>query len=309
MSKFLLIGGAGFVASHLCDRLLSMGHHVTVMDNLVTGRMDNLFSAQSNPHFSFVDWDVTKPFPEMGPVDGVLHMASPASPKDFVPLSREILAVGSFGTWNAIEFARRHNAWFLFSSTSEVYGDPLVHPQTEDYLGNVNCIGIRGVYDESKRFSESLIMANVRAGDLQASIFRIFNTYGPRMRANDGRAVPNFVDQALKGEPMTVHGDGSQTRSFCFVDDLIDGISKIIEKRPTGPLNLGNPHEVSILDIAQTINKICGSKSQIRFTELPADDPKQRCPDLTRTKNVLQWEPTVELEKGLRKTVEFFKEP
>ncbi|MCB0326290.1 MAG: NAD-dependent epimerase/dehydratase family protein [Bdellovibrionales bacterium] len=309
MARYLLLGGAGFVASHLCDRLLTQGHRVTVLDNMVTGTPKNLAQLESHPDFELIQWDITQKFQDLDSVDGVLHMASPASPTDFVELSREILAVGSFGTWNAVEFAKSCGAWLMFSSTSEVYGDPLVHPQTEDYLGNVNCIGIRGVYDESKRFSESVIMANVRAGDLKASIFRIFNTYGPRMRANDGRAVPNFIDQALQGKPISVHGDGSQTRSFCYIDDLVDGILAIIEKRPLGPLNLGNPHEVSILKIAEMIKEYCESSSEIQFLPLPDDDPKRRCPDLRRTIEALGWQPKIELEKGLRKTVDFFKEP
>jgi len=307
MSKFLVTGGAGFIGSHLVDHLLDQGHEVIVLDNLVTGHEKNLEHVSKHPNLKWIYHDITHAWHDYGKVDGVFNLASPASPDDFVPLSLEILKVGSMGTMNAIEYAKKYGAWFLQASTSEVYGDPLVHPQSEEYLGNVNCLGIRSVYDESKRFSESLVSAYQRKNEIQASIVRIFNTYGPRMRAGDGRVIPNFITQALSGKPLTVYGDGQQTRSFCYVNDLIRGISAFWTYKPTFPINLGNAKEMNMLDAAEIILKKTGSGSKITFKPLPENDPKQRCPNISKAKSTLKWEPKVALEEGLEKTIEYFK--
>lgn len=307
MAKFLVTGGAGFIGSHLVDLLLKEGHEVVVLDNLVTGHEKNLEHVSKNPSLKWVYHDVTHVWQDYGKVDGVFNFASPASPDDFIPLSVEILKVGSIGTLHALEYAKKHNAWFLQASTSEVYGDPLVHPQKEDYYGNVNCLGIRGVYDESKRFSESLVTAFQRRGEVQTSIVRIFNTYGPRMRANDGRVIPNFITQALANKPITVYGDGKQTRSFCYVDDLVSGIYGFWKHKPKTPLNLGNPIEMNMLAVAEAVLKQTGSASKVTFKPLPENDPKQRCPDITQVKKALKWEPMTTLEKGLGRTIDYFK--
>lgn len=307
MSNFIVTGGAGFIGSHLVDRLLKEDHSVIVLDNLITGSEDNLKHVSKNPKLNWVYHDITHEWQDYGKVDGIFNLASPASPDDFVPLSVEILKVGSIGTLNGLEYAKKHGAWFLQASTSEVYGDPLVHPQTEEYFGNVGCTGIRSVYDESKRFSESLVSAYQRKKEVHTSIVRIFNTYGPRMRANDGRVIPNFITQALEGKPITVYGDGTQTRSFCYVDDLVEGIYSFWKYHPQGPLNLGNPVEMNMLKAAELILKMTGSKSKIVFKSLPENDPKQRCPDISKVQKLLQWEPKVSLEEGLENTIEYFK--
>lgn len=308
MAKFLVTGSAGFLGSHLCHKLLDQGHTVVGVDNLVTGQQRNLEPLINNTRFEFIQADVSTACPDVGPLDGVFHLACPASPKDFIPLADTILKVGSYGTFNTLEMAQKYQAWYFLSSTSEVYGDPLVHPQKESYLGNVNPNGIRGVYDESKRFSESIVSSFVRAKKVKASVVRIFNTYGPNMRADDGRVVSNFITQALKNEPLTVHGEGLQTRSFCYVSDLIEGIYKFWEIKPQGPINLGNDGEYKVIDIAQTVLDLTGSESKIEFHPLPQDDPKQRCPDLTRAKTLLGFVPKVGLKEGLEKTIQYFRQ-
>jgi dTDP-glucose 4,6-dehydratase len=308
MARALVTGGAGFLGSHLCDRLLAEGLDVVAMDNLITGSADNIAHLIDNPHFRFIKYDVTEYIFLDGPVDYVFHLASPASPVDFPTKPIQISKVNSLGTHKALGLARAKNAVFFLASTSEVYGDPLVHPQTEEYLGNVNPVGVRGVYDEAKRFAESLTMAYHRSHDVDTKIVRIFNTYGPRMRLDDGRVVPNLVGQALRGEPMTVYGDGSQTRSFCYVSDLIDGFWKLVISRETGPINIGNPTERSILEFAQTIKRMTNSPSEIVFKPLlTPDDPKQRRPDITKAKTLLGWEPKVPLEEGLEHTIAYFR--
>ena len=275
MAKFLITGGAGFIGSHLVDRLVGDDHQVVVLDNLVTGSEKNLEHVSKHPKLKWVYHDVTKEWHDYGDVDGVYNLASPASPDDFIPLAVDILKVGSIGTLHALEYAKKYDAWFLQASTSEVYGDPLVHPQTEDYYGNVNCIGVRGVYDESKRFSEALVSAFRRKKEIRTSIVRIFNTYGPRMRENDGRVIPNFITQALSELPLTVYGDGKQTRSFCYVDDLVEGLYSFWKYKPVGPLNLGNPREMSMMEAAELIIEKTKSKSSITHRPLPENDPKQ----------------------------------
>lgn len=307
MSKFIVTGGAGFVGSHLVDRLLKEDHEVIVLDNLVTGSEKNLEHNSKHPKLKWVYYDVTKEWHDYGKVDGVFHFASPASPDDFIKLAIDILKVGSIGTFHAIEYAKKHNAWFMMASTSEVYGDPLEHPQTEEYLGNVNCLGIRGVYDESKRFSESITTAYRRRKEVQTSIVRIFNTYGPRMRVNDGRVIPNFITQALKNQPISVYGDGKQTRSFCYVDDLVEGIYAFWKHKPQGPINLGNPLEMNMLEAAKIILKKTNSKSEVIFRPLPENDPKQRCPNIEKAQKQLHWQPKVSFEEGLGKTIEYFR--
>ncbi|MFH1262599.1 MAG: UDP-glucuronic acid decarboxylase family protein [Pseudomonadota bacterium] len=307
MPRFLVTGGAGFIGSHLCERLLGGKNNVIAVDNLSTGTLANLDSLKKEPRFEFIRGDVAEKIPDVGKVDGVLHFASPASPWDFVPLAIEILKVGSLGTFHAIEYAHKHGAWFFMASTSEVYGDPKEHPQKETYLGNVSTTGVRSVYDESKRFSEAVTAAYRRKHKLPVSIVRIFNTYGPRMRPNDGRVVPNFISQALQGEPITIYGDGSQTRSFCYVDDLVDGLVRFVDKRPSDPINLGNDRETSIREIAETIVRLCNSKSGFVSEPFPEGDPKLRCPDLTRAKKILGWSPKTSLEAGLRKTIDYFR--
>jgi dTDP-glucose 4,6-dehydratase len=308
MPRAVVTGGAGFIGSHLVDRLIAEGWQVVVIDNLITGREENLQHLMGRSDFEFIRHDVCEPFDVDGAVDYVFHLASTASPVDFVRHPLETLRVGSYGTENALELAVRKGAKFLFSSTSEVYGDPLVHPQSEDYWGNVNPIGVRGVYDEAKRYAESLVMAYHRYKGVDTRIVRIFNTYGERMRLDDGRVVPNFVCQALRGEPITVYGDGSQTRSFCYVSDLVEGIWRLAHADYHLPINIGNPEERTILEFAQLIKRLTGSDSPIVFQEFfTPDDPKQRCPDITRARQILGWEPRVSLEEGLRRTIEYFR--
>ncbi len=306
--RVLVTGAAGFLGSHLCDRLLADGHRVIAMDNYLTGNSGNLAHLRSEPAFQFVLHDVTNFIEVQGPLDGVLHFASPASPVDYLDYPIQTLKVGSLGTHKALGLSRAKGARFLLASTSEVYGDPLVHPQPESYWGNVNPVGPRGVYDEAKRFAEALTMAYHRSHRLDTRVVRIFNTYGPRMRPLDGRVVSNFIVQALKGEPLTIYGDGSQTRSFCYVDDLIDGIARLFERGGPDPTNLGNPHEFTVRQLAQLVLKLTGSRSPIVEHPLPTDDPKVRQPDITRARETLGWEPRVSLEDGLTRTIAYFRE-
>ncbi|HEX7252882.1 MAG TPA: UDP-glucuronic acid decarboxylase family protein [Thermoanaerobaculia bacterium] len=305
--RILVTGGAGFLGSHLCDRLLTEGHEVVAMDNLLTGNLRNLAHLDGNARFRFVKHDVTQFIRVEGSLDAVLHFASPASPIDYLELPIQTLKVGSLGTHNALGLAMAKQARFLLASTSEVYGDPLVHPQPETYWGNVNPIGPRGVYDEAKRFSEAMTMAYHRAHGVDTRIVRIFNTYGERMRPRDGRVVPALISQALARQPMTVFGDGSQTRSFCYVADLIEGIYRLLISNETDPINLGNPSELSVLEFARTIRRLTGSSSEIVFKPLPVDDPRVRQPDVSRARTRLGWEPKVNLEEGLAKTIEYFR--
>jgi dTDP-glucose 4,6-dehydratase len=310
MPRALVTGGAGFLPSHLCDRLLAEGIEVVALDNFVTGSPENVAHLEGNPNFTLIEADACEPFTLDGPLDYVFHMASPASPVDFPTIPIEIMMVNSVGTHNSLKLALEKGAKFLMASTSEVYGDPLVHPQPEEYWGNVNSIGVRGVYDESKRFSEALISAYRRKFDLDTKIFRIFNTYGSRMRLDDGRVVPNFIGQALRGEPITVYGTGTQTRSFCYVSDLIDGIYLLsqTDQSVSGPINIGNPTERTMLEFAEEIKRLTESSSEIIFVPLPTqDDPKQRRPDNTKAKEILGWEPKVSLEDGLKETIAYFK--
>ncbi len=308
MPRALVTGGAGFLGSHLCDRLLAEGFDVVAMDNLITGSTDNIAHLIDNKHFRFIHYDVTEYLFLDGALDFIFHLASPASPLDFVTMPIQILKVNALGAHKALGLARAKNATFFLASTSEVYGDPLVHPQVEEYLGNVNPIGIRGVYDEAKRFAESITMAYHRFHGVNTKIVRIFNTYGPRMRLSDGRVVPNFIGQALRGEDITVYGDGTQTRSFCYCTDLIDGFYRLVTSEQTGPINIGNPTERTMLEFAQEIKSLTGTTSNIVFKPLlTPDDPKQRRPDITKAKALLGWEPTVSLEEGLSKTIAFFK--
>ncbi len=303
----LVTGGAGFLGSHLCDRLLAEGWRVTAMDNLITGDTANIAHHAGDADFRFVHYDVTNYLFLPEKVDFVFHFASPASPVDYLQLPIQTLKVGSLGTHKALGLARAHGASFLLASTSEVYGDPLEHPQREDYRGNVNPVGPRGVYDEAKRFAEAMTMAYHRYHGLDTRIVRIFNTYGPRMRLNDGRVVPAFVSQALRGEPMTVFGDGSQTRSFCYVSDLIEGIYRLALSGEHEPVNIGNPAEMTILAFAEVIRRVTGTSSEIVFRELPEDDPKVRRPDISRARELLGWEPRVGLEEGIRETIAYFR--
>jgi dTDP-glucose 4,6-dehydratase len=305
--RILVTGGAGFLGSHLCDRLLHEGHEVIAMDNLLTGNPHNLAHLQDEKRFRFVRHNVAQYIYVDGPLDAVLHFASPASPIDYLELPIQTLKVGSLGTHNALGVALAKKARFLLASTSEVYGDPLVHPQPETYWGNVNPIGPRGVYDEAKRFAEAITMAYQRARGVDTRIVRIFNTYGERMRPRDGRVVPALICQALAGEPMTVFGDGSQTRSFCYVSDLVDGIYRLLLSDVPDPVNIGNPAELSVLDFAKTIRRLTGTRSEIEFRPLPVDDPKVRQPDITKARARLQWEPKVKLEDGLARTIEYFR--
>jgi dTDP-glucose 4,6-dehydratase len=307
MARILITGGAGFIGSHLCERFLADGNDVICMDNLLTGAADNIAHLFANRRFSFIQQDVTTYIYVKGPVDAILHFASPASPIDYLELPIQTLKVGSLGTHKALGLAKEKNARFLLASTSEVYGDPLVHPQNEEYWGNVNPIGPRGVYDEAKRFAEAITMAYRRTHKVDTRIVRIFNTYGPRMRLNDGRVVPNFIAQALKGEPLTVYGDGSQTRSFCFVSDLVEGIARLLRSDYSDPVNCGNPIETTILEFAERIKALTKSPSEIVFRPLPVDDPKVRQPDIGRARKLLGWEPKVALEDGLRQTIAYFK--
>jgi len=309
MPRVVITGGAGFLGSHLADRFLAEGNEVVSVDNLITGSLDNISHLKNEPKFTYIQQDVIKPYTVAGPVDIVCHMASPASPVDYLELPLETLLVGSMGTHNTLELAKDKGARFLVASTSEVYGDPTVHPQTEEYFGNVNPNGLRSVYDEAKRYAESVTFAYRRLYNLDAKIVRIFNTYGPRMRLHDGRVVPAFIAQALTGKPLTIFGDGSQTRSFCYVSDLIDGIYKLVMSEQSGPINVGNPVERTILQFADEILKATGSKSTIEYVELPTiDDPKQRKPDITKASTLLGWEPKVSLEEGLVDTIAYFKD-
>jgi dTDP-glucose 4,6-dehydratase len=299
-------GGAGFIGSHLCEFLLAQGSEVVCMDNLLTGTTDNIAQIRDSK-FLFVKHDVTNYIVLDGRLDYVLHFASPASPIDYLELPIQTLKVGALGTHKALGLAKAHNARFLLASTSEVYGDPLVHPQREDYWGNVNPVGPRGVYDEAKRFAEAITMAYHRVHRLDTRIVRIFNTYGPRMRLTDGRAIPTFIRQALAGEPLTVYGDGSQTRSFTYVDDLVDGIWKLMHAPVNDPVNLGNPREMTLLELAKQILRLSASRSEIVFGPLPTDDPKVRQPDISRARRLLGWEPKVDVEDGLRRTIGWYR--
>jgi len=305
--RILLTGGAGFIGSSLSDLLIEKGHSIVCMDNLITGKKKNIEHLLGNSNFEFVEHDVTNYIDIKGQIDFVLHFASPASPVDYLKYPIKTLKVGSLGTHNALGVAKEHKAKLLLASTSEVYGDPLVNPQPEDYWGNVNPVGPRGVYDEAKRFAEAITLAYHRSHGVDAKIVRIFNTYGPRMRDHDGRAIPNFIDQALKNKPITVYGDGSQTRSFCYVSDLIDGIYKLMLSDINEPVNIGNPNEMSILELAKSIIELTSSKSSIEYKDLPINDPKVRRPDIAKASSVLKWQPKVKLEEGLIKTVEWFK--
>ena len=304
--RVLITGGAGFLGSHLCDLFVKKGHTVIAMDNLITGNMNNISHLIGNKNFSFIKHDVTEFMYVPGKLDAILHFASPASPIDYLNLPIQTLKVGSLGTHKALGLAKEKKAMFLLASTSEVYGDPLVHPQKETYWGNVNPIGPRGVYDEAKRFAEALAMAYHRFHGVDVKIVRIFNTFGPRMRKNDGRVVPSFVDQALKGEPLTVFGDGSQTRSFCYVSDLVEGIYRLLLSNTHEPVNIGNQEEMTVLEFAKIIKKMTKTKSQIVFKALPVDDPKVRQPDITLAKKLLRWEPQVSVKEGLAKTITWF---
>lgn len=306
--RAVVSGAAGFVGSHMCDRLLAEGMAVVALDNLLTGLERNLDHLRENARFEFRRQDVTKPFEMDGEVDFVLHMASPASPRDYLMYPIETLDVGSIGTRNMLELAQKKDAKFLLTSTSETYGDPSVHPQVETYWGNVNPVGPRSCYDESKRFAEALTMAYHRTRGVRTSIARIFNTYGPRMKLNDGRVVPAFMDQALKGEAITIFGDGSQTRSFCYVSDLVDGLYKLLLSNEEYPVNLGNPREMTISEFATTIIELTGSRGGVVHQDLPEDDPKQRRPDIAKARRILGWNPVVSLEEGMRLTVDYFRE-
>jgi dTDP-glucose 4,6-dehydratase len=304
----VVTGGAGFLGSHLVDLLLERGHRVIAIDNFVTGTVENIDHLAGNPDFKFIQQDVTEFLFLHEPVHYVWHFASPASPIDYLELPIQTLKVGSLGTHKALGLAKHKGSRFLLASTSEIYGDPLVHPQTEDYWGNVNTIGPRGCYDESKRFAEAMTMAYHREHGIETRIVRIFNTYGPRMRLRDGRVVPAFLSQALNGRPLTVFGDGSQTRSFCYCSDLIEGIYRLMMSEHTEPVNIGNPHEMTMLQFAREIIRITRSRSQIVFKPLPQDDPKQRRPDIARAKRWLKWEPKVPLAEGLKKTIAYFRD-
>ena len=303
----VVTGGAGFLGSHLTDLLLSRGHKVIAIDNLVTGSTDNIAHLAGNRDFQFIKQDVTEFLYLAGPVDYVWHFASPASPIDYLELPIQTLKVGSLGTHKALGLAKTKGARFLITSTSEIYGDPLIHPQPESYWGNVNTIGPRGCYDESKRFAEALVMAYHRQHAIPTRIVRIFNTYGPRMRLNDGRVVPAFISQALANKPITIFGDGKQTRSFCYYSDLIEGIYRLMMSDTSDPVNIGNPHELTMLQFAEEIIQATGSKSKIVHKPLPQDDPKQRRPDITRAKKLLKWEPKVPLAEGLKSTIDYFR--
>jgi dTDP-glucose 4,6-dehydratase len=307
MARYLITGGAGFIGSHLCESFLSQGHDVICMDNYSTGAQQNIAGFASNRRFTFMDHNVSRYIEVHQPLDFVLHFASPASPVDYLELPIPTLKVGSLGTHNALGLAKAKSAVFLLASTSEVYGDPLVRPQHEEYWGNVNPVGPRGVYDEAKRFAEAMTMAYHRYHGLDTRIVRIFNTYGPRMRMQDGRVVPNFIFQALKGEPLTVYGEGEQTRSFQYVDDLVAGIGRLLESGEHFPVNIGNPHEMTVLQFAKKILELTASKSEIAYRPLPQDDPQVRQPDITKARKLLNWEPKVDLDEGLMKTIDYFR--
>jgi dTDP-glucose 4,6-dehydratase len=305
--RIVVSGAAGFIGSHMCDRLLAEGHSVLAIDNFLTGSPGNIAHLKGQTGFEFLERDITQPFSIEGAVDCVVNMASPASPKDYLEYPIETLDVGSAGTRNMLELARQKGARFLITSTSECYGDPLVHPQVETYWGNVNPVGPRSCYDESKRFAEALTMAYHRKHGVATNIARIFNTYGPRMKLNDGRVVPALLDQALQGRPMTIFGDGSQTRSFCYVSDLVDGLYRLMLSDERYPVNLGNPREMTILEFAEQIRRMMGTGPEIVFQPLPEDDPKRRKPDIGKARSLLGWEPVVTLDEGLRQTVEYFR--
>ncbi len=304
--RAVVTGGAGFLGSHLCDALLAEGWNVVVVDSLITGRLSNIEHLRHEPRFEFIEKNICEPF-DPGPVDYVFHFASPASPVDYTMHGIHTLKVGSFGTFHALGVAKKYGAKYLVSSTSETYGDPLEHPQKETYWGHVNPIGPRSVYDEAKRFTEAVTMAYRRYHKLDTRIARIFNTYGPRMQLNDGRVIPNFMKQALRGEDLTVYGDGSQTRSFCYVSDEIDGFMRLAKSDEHLPVNIGNPTEFTILECAQQVLNVTGSKSKIRYEPLPQDDPKQRRPNITKARQLLGWEPKINLETGLRLSLDYFK--
>lgn len=307
MKRILITGGAGFIGSHLCDLFLKEGFSVICMDNLITGSRNNISHLTADPNFRFVQHDVSQHIEIEGPLDYIMHFASPASPADYLNFPIQTLKVGSLGTHNALGVAKLKGAVFMLASTSEVYGDPLEHPQKETYWGNVNCVGPRGVYDEPKRFAEAITMAYHKVHKLEVRIVRIFNTYGPRMRINDGRAIPNFISQALQDDPVTVYGDGTQTRSFCYVSDLVNGLYRLLMSDLNEPVNIGNPAEMSLLDMANEVVRLAGSKSKIVFKPLPVDDPKVRCPDITKARKFLGWEPKVGLEEGLKETIDYFR--
>jgi dTDP-glucose 4,6-dehydratase len=305
--RTLITGGAGFIGSHLCERFLADGHDVVCVDNFITGSRANVAPLLASPRFRLIEHNISEPLALDGPLDNILHFASPASPVDYLRHPIATLKVGSLGTLHTLGLAKAKAARFLLASTSEVYGDPQVHPQREDYWGHVNPIGVRGVYDEAKRFAEAMAMAYHRAHGLDTHIVRIFNTYGERMRLDDGRVVPSLMGQALRGEPLTVYGDGTQTRSFCYVSDLVEGIVRLLAADYAEPVNLGNPDEVSILGFAQEIRELSGTSSEVAFKPLPADDPRVRRPDITRARQLLGWEPRVPRRDGLRRTLEFFR--
>jgi len=307
LKKILITGAAGFLGSHLCDRFISEGYHVIAMDNLITGDLKNLEHLFKLEHFEFYHHDVTTFVNVPGKLEYILHFASPASPIDYLKIPIQTLKVGALGTHNLLGLAKEKKARILIASTSEIYGDPLVHPQTEEYYGNVNTIGPRGVYDEAKRFMESITMAYHRFHDVDTRIARIFNTYGPRMRLNDGRVIPAFIGQALRGEDLTIFGDGSQTRSFCYVDDEVEGIYRLLLSDYTLPVNIGNPHEITIKDFAEEIIKLTGTSQKIIYKPLPKDDPMQRQPDISKAKEILGWEPKISREEGMRRTYDYFK--
>ena len=308
MKTVLITGGAGFIGGHLCELLLNKGFRVICMDNLITGDKRNIEHLKADKNFKFINHDVSKHITVDEGIDYVLHFASPASPVDYQKIPIQTLKAGSLGTHNTLGLALAKKAKYLLASTSEVYGDPLVNPQPESYWGNVNPVGPRGCYDEAKRFAEALVMAYHRIHKIDISIVRIFNTYGPRMRKDDGRVVPNFINQALGNKPLTIYGDGKQTRSFCYVTDLIDGIYKLMMSKINEPVNLGNPDEYNMLEFAETINKLTKSSSKIVFEELPIDDPHVRCPDISKARKELKWEPEIGLEEGLAKTIDWFRE-
>ena len=307
MQRVLITGAAGFLGSHLCDKFLSEGYYVIGMDNLITGRMENLKHLDDNPNFEFIKHDVSEHISIEGDLDYILHFASPASPIDYLKIPIQTLKVGSLGTHNCLGLAKAKSAKIIVASTSEVYGDPLVHPQTEEYYGNVNPVGPRGVYDEAKRFQEAITMAYHTYHGLETRIVRIFNTYGPRMRLNDGRVLPAFIGQALRGEDLTVFGDGSQTRSFCYVDDLVEGIYRLLMSDYAGPVNIGNPDEISISDFAEEIIKLTGTTQKVIYKPLPVNDPLQRQPNIDKARKILGWEPKVSREEGLKITFKYFK--
>mgnify|MGYP003393450276 CR=1 FL=1 len=305
--RILITGGAGFIGSHLADHFIGKGHQVVALDNFITGSPDNIRHLKNNRRFSLIRHDISKSILISGKIDIVLHFASPASPPDYLKHPIQTLKVGALGTHNALGIAKKKKSVFLLASTSEVYGDPLVSPQSESYWGNVNPVGPRGVYDEAKRFAEAITLAYYREHGVNTKIIRIFNTYGKRMRAEDGRVIPNFITQALLGKPLTVYGDGGQTRSYCYVDDLVRGIDKMLSSKLNQPVNLGNPNEMSVLQLAKVIIRMTGSKSSIVYKSLPQDDPKVRCPDISLAKRELNWAPQVALEDGLAKAIEHFK--